>query len=374
MNRLIQLENELKRAAKHNRPNNSSSMTWSGALETQKTIKTWQDAKSSTIRWDDQDYPLGNRLDTIVQTPSVLDQDDEGNCGFTATLTALLALKRNTAARKTELITLLNAIHKVGKEIKYKGMTLAANQKERNAGVVQNRIQKRLRLVGRNNRKIADYTLIVAIVIFFKTHIKQGKPKLWKRLAKFNEIFEHRFDYSEKLHEGNVDSDEARGKGYKHGDFALTSEGLDELLTLMGISHTHYTADASNYQATLNGAKQRIQNDHENNRLAEIPDDYTLTPRKGDSVQWEALKWPCIVGIYDVTDYTDMDHDSDDFDSATWEDAKIRQHLPYNLLTHWVYMPDASNVWTWGKRYAVTDDEETELPISFIPVEVMQLG
>ncbi|MEL6581077.1 MAG: hypothetical protein AAFQ14_15120, partial [Cyanobacteria bacterium J06621_12] len=210
------------------------------------------------------------RLEIIASQPWKLDQGNEGNCGFAAVMMAMFFLARRKSRQtgvQNKLKELLNAIY--FKKKYGKGTVTQDNPKHNTkhnakqkrvtakSGEIKQRIINRLARYKNINEQeetetyspkiIADYVLIIGLMLFFEDYILHNKNKVkvrfWEEnIMKFNDKFgvlkeqKEQRDKYEKERETrrtrrikSMDDGETLIPGHKKGDLALTEKALEEL-------------------------------------------------------------------------------------------------------------------------------------------------
>lgn len=426
MNRLIQLQTEQnalhknkgpKSKSKIRRRERSAPMSWSASLHNYSIAKgfnTWEEVTDATIS---PSLSYGNRLDEIVAEPWLLDQNQEGNCGFAAAIMAMLDITSKnlqlgqasaetvTDGKRSKLIPLLDAIYTSkaiapnqngSNQYQYESeyRTLRATSKDSNSSrdgkaIIQNRLEKRLAHhpdLGELMPYLADYVLIVGLMLFFKDHVKKNNGNLWNELVQFNKDVGHTWPQTHLKELGITD---ITPSGPKKGDFALTVNGMLELCRHLGITTEHYTDnDLSTYQQQQEAPRQTRKKFEKETfgtygqhrggiRTLDVMNSrnhgkVTLATAPGNKIRWRDLQWPCIVGVYDKDHFNDPK-------TEKFSQTVLKTYMPYNLLTHWIYMPSADEAWSWGYTADLNEtdyapDEDTEYDIQkFVPMEVISV-
>ncbi|WP_250564999.1 hypothetical protein [Adonisia turfae] len=351
--------------------------------------QNWSDVQNAAKK-DNVDY--ANRLDAIITNPGVLNQKKEGNCGITSAIMALLDLvsvnqqssSEKKDAKREEINKLIYAIHTYEKisqqsmwRSTYKHMTATSqtNPATASKSIIWNRLNKRFDQYGKqkgqsntiidlkNSSNVGDYTLIVSVLLFFKDHLKATAPHEWSALEDFNTA--HGFTLRPQTKLKNMQQKSA-GPDPKTGDLALTVRALRLLSDLMDIGTGYPLRDYefANIQAPVkpvdeNKVKAKIQKEikgHDKRTLKEIYDKNLAAVRphpKADPVQWQSIKFPCYVGVYSPYHITDGKLDT----TKHYKSAMVKNLIPYNLLQHWIYMPDHETVWTWGMNTKLNNNK-----------------
>ena len=174
----------------------SDNIGFSGALD---VSNEWNEILDLTI--EPKLFLNSNkRLDELIKDPWKLDQANEGNCGFASVMMAMLYLAGDEDEKKKVLIDLLKAIF-YGNE--YKGMkvtkenTGTQNRDSAAKGIINTRLKKRLSAYDYDMyreygitislpKNIADYVLIVGLMLFFKDYLKNGDQK--KKMGRNDEV------------------------------------------------------------------------------------------------------------------------------------------------------------------------------------------
>ncbi|MDV3347399.1 hypothetical protein QGP82_01715 [Leptothoe sp. LEGE 181152] len=359
--------------------------------------------------------PYAPRLEKIIKNPSILNQNDEGNCGFASALMALLdnagreqkSLKSKEQIRQNDLRELLNAIY-VSKPIpssaqvsseqlvsssKYKKLSAkskSADSARNNISIIQNRIEKRLQhhpALKEVKKYLADYILIVGLMLFYKDTVKREMSSLQQELEKFNEAMDTSFKHPKIKDLGIY---EMTKEGPKKGDYALTVGGMRELLRRLEMKHTYYS-----YQYLTDEEKSTLKSSEQNKIVKQ---QYLKESQKGNlgislhtlatkniarftmehhksPIKWSQIKWPCIVGVYDKADSFTKRYQA-------FNQTKFEKSVPYNLLMHWIYMPDSNTAWTWGEEVDVMKSPVTDSSFAdtiddikeLVPMEIFALG
>jgi len=181
----------------------------------------------------------------------------------------------------------------------------------------------------------------------------------------------------------NMDAKKRAPKGYKKGDMALTVFGLLKLCDWLGIKYKHYShTQIEDYrqqliinntqnldEEMLKYVKQKIA-DNENTRSLKANNDLVLKDQTGKVTKWDKITWPCIVGVnrYDFCLTKDK---------MGYDDEKIKKFIDYNMLGHWIFMPDKNTVWTWGEKTNVTNQNSHDYDADnsiMLPMEVIEIG
>ncbi|MFG6100243.1 hypothetical protein SPB21_33695 [Leptothoe sp. ISB3NOV94-8A] len=381
-----------------------------------KTIDNWEDLDQITIN-----IPLSikRRLTRIAKAPWALDQNQEGNCGFAAVIMAMLHLKAldpNSgqsldADLQAILLELIDAIYTSTElsaaqsqdfksESKYKSLIATSrytNQERNGKAIIQNRIEKRLLhhpSIGEVASFAGDYVLLVGLMLFYKDHVKKRNTNLWQQLEKFNQILKNEWP---KLHLKDMGILDLTKDGLKKGDFGLTLEGMLALCQYLSIDAVHYTdntVSATERQKTP--LKEKVYNTMHQKFMQESSRggngitlfncyknniDKFVRADKADSsapVSWSNLPWPCIVGVYEESDFYTKQETETNGTEEKFNKEQLKQCIPYNLLRHWLYMPSKDQAWSWG--YSVDFNETYESDsieadiLNAVPMEVIALG
>lgn len=376
----------------------------------QQAAAKFDDAKELPINFNRTvEINFAGRLEKIQKDPWELDQTDEGNCGFVAALASLMHLKgkkgKDAMKIKGEILReLLDAIYD---KDEYKDMKLKYKNKNKNRkdkGIVQNRIEKRLQHYKGTNGEVfpahpTDYSLLVGLMIFYKDYLRQKKTKLYQEQADFERKVGGKpgTDIKDKLHD--LKADITVQSGYKKGDMALTEEGMRHLCEKLGMALKPTFTSSIIIQAALKDSKEpkKFAANKAPGLITQCDKDISLgvLVSKGDKstiqlsepsknpgkFQWKRLTWPCIVGVYLPGDFLEKDYVDDKWllptDQIEKDKAikKLANYMPYNLLTHWIFMPNEKTIWTWGKEIDLSaidvwDKEYHFIPVHIIPVSV----
>lgn len=429
MNRLIQLQTELQpqhtpkaRQKRHLRALSKKlvSLPYSDSLSRYsqaQAFNNWSAVQSAQIAVPTE---YGDRLDDLVAQPFLVNQNQEGNCGFASAIMALLNLIEHrpnqqvakTTAKQNEIRLLLDAIY-TSRALQqqqnqpyitistYKQMNATSkqsNESRSGKAIVQSRIEKRLAHHPeiseiRDEQLIADYVLIVGLMLFFKDSVKKQQDQtLFNELEDFNNRV-HGAEFRGR-HLKTMGLVESTQTGVKKGDYGLPVNGLTHLLQKMQFPNfKHYTdpsiatlrqtyKDDKNFkQKVLAKFKDDISIDQSTNAPKaslfnqENLKRFALSSNLSTKIKWAQLPWPCIVGIYASDHYYKLDQQSN---TKQFNRDLFEKNTKYNLLTHWVYMPDAETVWSWGYEVNLnqiyssgsTEDDIQE----FIPIEVIAFG
>ncbi|NEZ64936.1 hypothetical protein D0962_19450 [Leptolyngbyaceae cyanobacterium CCMR0082] len=398
MNRLLELQTALQQQ-KLQQQQGDDYAGWSGSLSNYsiaQNINDWQDALKLGLSVEIK-LNSYERLENLRDKPWLLNQNQEGNCGMASALMAMLyfANRQNgTQGKEQILIELLDAIYH-GTD--YKGMSVKANlNKDRGGkGIVQNRIEKRMAHYYDDDSKETvpgyptDYTLIVGLMIFFKDHLRQHKSQLWEKVKDFNNLFEGiKIDQKNKKLQ-SLQPQEVSDSGYKKGDLALTPRALSVLCERLGIRVTPYSdldilykrkkdklplqqLMSESVKKVIDLVEQKINNEHNSFTLRALSQNPTLGKLSGfqdQKISWNQPAWPRIVGIYDKDSF--QKEDPNQRNQKIFDRDKIQSFLDDNLLMHWVFMPDADTVWTWGGKHNLKDANVDTEVANMIPVEVL---
>lgn len=356
----------------------------------------WDDAKKLKI------YASLTRLNDLVENPYLVNQANEGNCGFAAVLMAMLYLAGANkldadakAAKQEVLKDLLNAIYH---ENKYKKMNATQSRNANpsqgeietkhippqirylvDKGEVKNRIERRLEHYDNNPGDITCYVLLIGLLIFFKDHVQDIEPKLWEEIMKFQMVFA-----TGGLKKGLTDQNDQWTKnpgnkvnkiknmpdggkldrGYKKGDLALTKDALLELCKQVNINTVHYF-----HEMRRIGSDENLTTDEEKYKLSKINktsqsegNDLIFKSDSNPTKSWNSFKFPCIVGLYTY-------ENKDDQGNPITPQLKAN-YSAYNFLKHWIFMPAKNEVWTWGKKYVLSSIDPPWIPVEVIEVSL----
>lgn len=385
MNRLVALQEELNKhrsAAKsptplqHRRTKTVSSLHRLKANHAYSVAKTFNNIDQA-IRDAHITVPLHHRMKPIVQNPWMLNQNNEGNCGFAAAIMAKLHLAgQNLQPQQAEnqkraaLIDLLNAIYfdqqiqnaqPYTREATYldltaRSKTLRGNQPP---GLVLHRIEKRLAHypdIGDVSTCLLDYVLIVGLAILYRSHLKQGDNNerlLYQELEDFQTLFGFTKPGKLKDNLGTQNPETIAPSGAKKGDYALTSQGLLTLCEKMRINAALYKNPLITQRKT---ALTMLKGNYTNNQLSLAQAAYTMQdPQGNNTYNADQLPWPCIVGVVDIQSYNKK-HGAQN-NGYSFDTLKYTKRYGHDLLDHWIYMPNKTTVWTWGGEYNYRNNE-----------------
>ncbi|MDJ0590876.1 MAG: hypothetical protein QNJ72_12905 [Pleurocapsa sp. MO_226.B13] len=347
---------------------------FSGALN----LRDWKNVLNLTI--NKKALNRDGRLSNLAENPWMLDQGSEGNCGFAAVFMAMLFLDNN---KKNVIKELLNAIYFKNK---YKNMTVTEGiNSERNServeaknGVIKRRIETRLsKYVEKyveneveqeldSPKRIADYVLIMGLLLFFEDYLKYssgeaGKNLWYKKIMPYNDIFvvylekqiKQKNDNETRIRKrtatrlASMDEGEKMIPGYKKGDLGLTQEGLLALCKSLRMRcdleilypEEQYSPKRKKYIFLPKDRKDKWIFKKHNFFCLEFDDISKIFENNKN--------FPCILGVAGEKLFYKQKNEEEEKNRL----VKFEKFKLYNFLEHWIFMPTKNEVWTWGNKY-----------------------
>ncbi|MEL6440787.1 MAG: hypothetical protein AAFQ80_16215 [Cyanobacteria bacterium J06621_8] len=222
-------------------------------------------------------------------------------------------------------------------------------------------------------KRIDDYILIAGIIIFFKEHLTKDlaseDAKLWDDILKFDDIFRESNERARLKKVEDMQGKERVYKGHEKGDLALTKEGLYKLGHLMNVSEEY---DDAKHQKYSFAAPAQYESDSKEYKVFSsiLMHKNLRIPKNHFVFKWnekllENITYPCILGV--TTGSMFFDKIEEDIIKGIKEkteketNQKRQEFKKYNYLTHWIFMPDENEIWSWGEKYELQRDSPKNL-------------